>query len=822
MSGDLFAAPHAGVARVALPIPVDATFDYAVPPALAEAVAVGCRVRVPFERRQLTGVIVALDSRPAPEAADRLRPLAQVLDATPALSPSLLGILRDEAAAVLCPVGLALHAALPPGSAPRSTAAWALLPRGREALRQGALGPGPRALLERLEAGPVAESALARGDAGSVASLRRLGAERLVVRTQLESGPRARPGRIRVARLAPGVEAETAADGPLARAPRQAALLRRLAELGPTPTAVLADGDAGVGAALRALARRGLVRVEEQERLVPDAGALPERDTAPPLTPEQTRACQALGRAIAARRADAFLLQGVTGSGKTEVYLRAVSDALALGRQALVLVPEITLTHQIVARLRARFGDALAVLHSGLKPGDRLAQWERLRRGETPIAVGARSALFAPLDELGVIVLDEEHDGAFKSEEGFRYHARRLAERRATAARCPLVLGSATPALETRRAADEGRLQRLVLPHRIGGRPLPAVELVDLARERARLPRGRKLVLSAPLLRAMREALADGGQTLLFLNRRGFSTQIACFACGFVSRCKHCDIALVFHAGQGRLRCHYCDFAAPPPELCPECGARENALLGIGTERLEEEVRAAFPEARVARLDRDTAARRGTTESILDALREGRVDVVVGTQILAKGHDFPGVRVVGAVNADLGLHFPDFRAAERSFQLLTQVAGRAGRGNAPGRVVVQTHVPEHYALRAVVGHDYEGFYAEELTHRRALGYPPFGHLAHVLTSGPDEARTRRAAEDLAAAARHAAATGSVEVLGPAPAPLARLRDRFRFQVLVKGSEAATVERAGRAAHGAATKLAAPLRASVDLDPYDML
>jgi primosomal protein N' (replication factor Y) len=760
MSLDLFAAPPAApprVARVALPLPADRLFDYAIPAELASAAEVGCRVRVRAGRRPLVGVIAALADAPE-ETGRRLRPLEKLLDPAPAIAPALLEVLRAEAEDALCPVGLALAAALPPGSAPRPVPAFGLTARGREALRSGAAQGEVRRLLERL-----------------------------------------------------------------AKGPRGAALLRRA---GFAPEA------------LRAFAAEGLVeplsrdtRRRARRPGGPVAAGLPEAPGAPPtLTAEQAAACAEVGAAIRAREPRRFLLHGVTGSGKTEVYLRCIAEALALGRQALVLVPEITLTHQIVGRLRARFGDALAVLHSGLRPGERVDEWERLRRGATPIAVGARSALFAPLQDLGVIAVDEEQDGAYKNEEGFRYHARALAERRARAAGCPLVLGSATPSLETRFAAERGEVRRLVLSHRIGGRPLPAVELVDLAKERAALPRGRKLILSRALARGLADTLAEGGQTLLFLNRRGFSTQITCFACGRVERCPDCDIALVFHADAGLLRCHYCDHRAPPPERCAGCGSAENALLGVGTERVEEEVRARFPEARIARLDRDVASRRGATEGVLRALRERRVDVVVGTQMLAKGHDFPGVRLVGVVHADIGLHLPDFRAAERTFQLLTQVAGRAGRGGEPGRVVVQTWVPDHYALRPVAGHDYEAFYRDELSQRAALGYPPCGSLARALVSATELAATEDAARTLADAARGeiarlagpAAAGPALELLGPAPAPLARLRGRHRAQLLVKGRERAAVRAVARAVARAAAALPRAVRAQVDADPYDML
>jgi primosomal protein N' (replication factor Y) len=615
---------------------------------------------------------------------------------------------------------------------------------------------------------------------------------------------------------------EAACRTALARAPRQAQLLRRLVGADSVPVAALVAGDAGAGAALRALVARGLVCIEAVAPRLGDA--LPEASDAPIVpTAEQRAACEAVEEAIGARRPERFLLHGVTGSGKTEVYLRAVARALALGRQAMVLVPEITLTHQIVGRLRARFGDRLAVLHSGLRPGERLAEWQRLRRGDTPIAVGARSALFAPTRDLGVIVVDEEHDAAYKNEEGFRYHARRLAARRARADGCPLVLGSATPSLESRYAAERGAVRRLRLEHRVASRPLPAVTVVDLARERAALPRGRKLILSGPLVRALGDALSDGAQAILFLNRRGFSTQITCFECGYVARCKHCDIALTYHAAAGWLRCHYCDHHASPPDACPACGAGSTALLGIGTERVEEEVRLHFPAARVARLDRDAASRRGAAEEILQGLRAGRIDVLVGTQMVAKGHDFPGVRVVGVVNADLGLHLPDFRAAERTFQLLTQVAGRAGRAETPGRVVVQTFSPDHYAIRPVATHDYERFYTEEMQHRRALGYPPVGHLAQLKLDGGDEARARAAAASLGEVARSAApASAAWEVLGPAPAPIARLRGRHRFQLLIKHRERPALLAIARCLAEAAARLPEDLRASVDVNPFDML
>jgi primosomal protein N' (replication factor Y) len=814
MTAPLFEPREHAVARVALPVPLARLFDYAIPPALAEAALPGCRVRVRLRRRRLVGVIVERAARS--DFPGRLEPLERLVDPEPVLSPTLLGVLREAAQEALCPVGIALAAALPAGSAPRSARGFQLTARGREALATAALPDPVRRALERLARGPASAAALRREEGGAD-WIEPLLSDGLVAACELEQGPRARAASERVARLAPSASAR-GADA-LRRAPVQAALLEKIARAGTAPVHELEREQRGAATGLRALAARGLIEITRRPAPRDVLGEPGPAEPPPALTPEQSDAVKEIADAIRARSSQGFLLHGVTGSGKTEVYLHAIGEALAQGRQALVLVPEITLTHQILARLRGRFGDRLAVLHSGLSPGQRLEQWQRLRAGATPIAVGARSALFAPLEKLGVIVIDEEHDGAYKNEEGFRYHARELAARRAAASGCPLVLGSATPSLESRFAADRGGLRRLVLARRIGDRPLPAVTLVDLARERELAPRGRRIVLSSVLERALRETLAGGGQSILLLNRRGFSTQVFCFACGAAERCRHCDIALVYHATPQQLRCHYCDFQMAPPDRCSQCGAPDTSLLGTGTERLEEELRARLPEARIARLDRDSAQQRGYTERVLRELRARRLDVLIGTQMVAKGHDFPGVQLVGVVLADVGLHLPDFRAAERTFQLLTQVAGRAGRDRAPGRVIVQTYAPAHPAIRPVRDHDYESFYAEELGQRAALGYPPFGKLVQAVISGEDLDAARAGAQALAQAA--ASAEGP-EVLGPAPAPIARLRGKHRFQLLLKGADPEQLRLAAQRVLAAAEKLPSGVEASVDAFPVNML
>ena len=821
MDQSLFPLARCDVARVALPLPVDELFEYAVPPELDEHAQPGCRVQVRVRDRRLTGVIVERTAHP--QFQGRLLPIESMVDLEPALSTAMLEMLREAAIEVICPFGIALATALPAGSAPRTAAGYAITSTGRAALATGAVASSDRSLLEALDRQPRTRSYLRKFD-----SAKRLDAferDRLVVRTSLLRPAAARIATIRTANLASGVDVEQAAATLLARAPQQAALLRRIAAEPDIPTRSLLDTFPDAARLLRRLAEHRLVELAEKRVSRDVLGEPLEADCSVSLTSDQSACLEPIIDAIGQSRSETFLLHGVTGSGKTEIYLRAVGEALRVGRQALVLVPEITLTHQILARLRGRFGDELAVLHSGLRPGERLEQWELLRAGATPIAVGARSALFAPLENLGVIVIDEEHDSAYKNDEGFRYHAREFARRRGAQAGCPIILGSATPSLDTRFAAERGDVKRLVLPKRIGGRPLPAVEIVDLVKERDRSPRGRKVILSLPLKSAIAETLADGGQSILFLNRRGFSTAILCFECGSTEHCKNCDIALVYHASVQKLRCHYCDFEVPPPDRCSECGAPDAALMGVGTQRVEEEVRSQFPNARIARLDRDTAKKRGFTESVLRGLHDRSIDIVVGTQMVAKGHDFPGVRLVGVVVADVGLHLPDFRAAERTFQLLTQVAGRAGRDAAPGRVIIQTFAPSHYAIQPVLDHDYERFYNEELGHRKGLGYPPFGRLIRALITGPDEAETRSASLELSRLVSAIAVDGSkqqLEVLGPAPAPLARLRGRHRYQLLVKGAPGPLLRAAAETLVKAAAGLAAPLQASVDVNPVSML
>ncbi len=763
---DFFPEPEASYVEVAVPVPLRRLFTYRASPELAPRLVPGCRVAVPFSGRKLAGFVLGPAERPLGVA--RVRDVAGLLEPEPVFPEELLAFLRAAASYYMHPLGEVLRAAAPamPKDAFRRLARDGFLHQG-ETLPGAALPTRRTLVVRRTEV---------------AADRVRLGARQRAVLDCVER------------------ERELDLDA-----------LRAVAK-SPRPL-------------VRALEKRGLVETEEREVVAdPFFRARVERDEPPELKPAQRIAVDAITRALRdPERGDprSFLLHGVTGSGKTEVYLHAIAEALAHGRGALLLVPEIALTPQLVARFRARFGDALAVLHSGLRDRERNDAWRALRAREVRIAIGARSALFAPVPDLGIVVVDEEHDASFKQEDGFRYQARDMALLRAQRAAAVAVLGSATPSIESRYLADEGRLALLELKERATPQALPDVEIVDLARHRSG-PSGNPL-LSAPLHRALERCLADGNQAILFLNRRGFAPSVRCEACGAVAECPACSVALTEHRRAGVLRCHYCDYASPPGETCAACGARDLVRIGLGTEQLEDTLAAVFAPARIGRLDRDTAATAGP-EEVLDRFRRREIDVLVGTQMVTKGHDVPSVTLVGVVLADQSLAFPDFRAAERTFQLLSQVAGRAGRGEAPGRVIFQTYSPEHSAVRFAARHDYEAFYREELGARRELGYAPFARLAAVRVDAGDEARASGAAEELAqvAAAHTSSRSGIVRVLGPAPAPLARLRGRYRYRFLLRSADRRALRAVAGAVAGRIDEGLSPARASVDIDPVSML
>ncbi len=600
--------------------------------------------------------------------------------------------------------------------------------------------------------------------------------------------------------------------------PRQREILAYLRAHGAASASALSAVFPAPHGVLRRLVELGHVATEVREKVRDPFFAQPagaDRSVAP--TDEQHAALAQIEKALDAGDFAPFLLHGVTGSGKTEVYLRAIAAGLEKGRQALVLVPEIALTPQLVARFRARFHGraAIAVLHSGLSDGERFDAWRSIARGAVQIVIGARSAVFAPLPDPGILVVDEEHEASYKQSEGFRYNARDLALLRAQMSKAVVLLGSATPALTTYHRAQGGQTGYLRLSGRILARSLPSVELVDLTQER---PEGS---LSEPLAGALTENLARGEQSLVLLNRRGFAPFLLCTDCGTTFRCPNCEITLTYYQGRRKLLCHYCDFVQHPPDLCPGCKGLNLAPEGAGTERLEEELAALLPQARIGRMDRDTTVRKGAHRQLIERMEKKEIDILLGTQMVAKGHDFPGVTLVGVIGADSSLNFPDFRSAERTFALLTQVAGRAGRGERPGKVLIQTWAPDHYALACAARHDYEAFYREEIALRGELGYPPFGHLVNLVFSGLDAEKVNRAAGQIASALEEAAG-GTVEVLGPAPCPLAKLRGKTRMQVLLKSPQRSALHRLLGYLVPLRRKIPAGTALAVDVDPLDML
>ena len=801
------------VAEVAVTLPVPGRYHYLVPDTLAARARVGARVLVRFGTRKITGVVVPTST--APPVGVKLVPVSDVLDSEPSLSPELVELCLWVADYYEAPPGEAIKCALPAGSGIGARTVFALTEAGRTS--DAALPPKQQVLLARLATGPMPASGQSEATRRNLEALRERG---LVEEIEQRDAARARLRRERVVTLVPGIDFD-AARVALARATKKLAAFEALIEAGGTlPMTVLNKQTSGVVAQL---VKAGLVAIEEREQSLAAAQVGSDMHViAPPeLTGEQALAVEEITAAMASSEGrKPFLLHGVTGSGKTEVYLRVIARALEAGKTALVLVPEISLTPQLAARFRARFGDKVAILHSGLSETARLGEWSRLHRGEAVIAVGARSAVFAPLANIGMIVVDEEHDGSFKQDEGVRYHGRDVALVRAQRAGAVCVLGSATPSLETHAHAQRGQYRRLVLTQRPTARPMPEVQIVDL---RTHMPDG-DAFLSSPLRTAIGEALANGDQAILFLNRRGFSTFVLCRGCGHAFRCTHCSVSMTYHRHSDKLACHYCGAQKRIPDVCPSCGGKDTIVRkGLGTEKVADAVAAEFPQARVARLDRDVASG-AKIEAVLSRVARREVDILVGTQMVTKGHDFPGVTLVGVLCADTGLNVPDFRASERTFQLLAQVAGRAGRGDRPGRVIVQTYRPGSPAVTCAAAHDYESFFTAESAARAELMYPPHGRLVAVRIDGPDGGEVAKVAQRLAnvaeGVARRPENANLVELRGPVPAPIERLRNRTRWQIWLRSSDRPALRRVARSL--LAVEAGGRVRVALDVDPISTL
>ena len=827
---------------VALPVPVDRAFTYSIEGA---SPVVGGRVLVPFRREQFQGVVVALHDH-APLADDastaKVRPVLRVLDQEPVLSEHLLQLGRWIAEYYLAPLGEVLRTMLPLGAEMRRETAYSITCRGtaaletpqQQSLNANAAEQAEHAVLAFLAEHGQSRAAILRSKtSASAATLHQLVAKRMIER---ESTATARELRttVRVAVLVPD-----------ARLPRlnenQQRLLAELASAGGRLPASEIRRLSLPESTLGTLVRRQLVRIEE----VPadglaegflDGFAL-SRDLASSSVPVEAMLNDAqretmlqIAASVHARKFQPFLLHGVTGSGKTAVYIAAMRRALDAGLPSLLLVPEIGLTPAMLAQLRFSFGDEVALLHSALTGSERTAQWHRIRRGEAHVVVGTRSAVFAPIANLALIVIDEEHDTSYKQAELPRYHARDVAVMRAKLAGATIVLGSATPSLESWANAQRDKYSLLSLKQRVGNRPLPEVSLIDMRQEFAET--GQEALLSRAMTAEIEATLGRGEQAMLLLNRRGYSFVVMCRTCGEKLECENCAIALTHHKSGAeddlrspvhqRMECHYCGFRRTVPKLCPKCESEHLYFFGVGSQQGEERLQELFPHARIARMDRDTMRHHRDYERILARLHSGEINLLVGTQMIAKGHDIHGVTLVGVLGVDHTLSLPDFRSAERVFQLLTQVAGRAGRGELPGRVLVQTHHMDHYAIRCAAEHNYLGFVEQELRYRRLLHYPPAAMLTNILIEHTDPAKASQWASQLGQWFQHQTFPG-VRVLGPAAAPIARIKRIHRFHLILKASSRKQLAGAIRQMLAFADSAEIPRRhVTVDVDAVQLM
>ncbi|MCS6777341.1 MAG: primosomal protein N' [Chloroherpetonaceae bacterium] len=801
-------------------------YSYRVPEELRNTLQAGTCVRLPFAGREALGYVLARRRIPLSD------PLCRKLKPVHAILPDAVSINEEQIRTVLwmseryvCDLLSAMRCVAPAVLSNRLQTVVRLQNpdlRGEDAgdsMARAHLIETLRALGGSADLETLRATARLSGFSSAYADLVRAG---LFVEAKQVVRPRATGKKVRVYALGPAANTLT---GLGRQSPQQQRILDLLVEHtrqghgGLTREELLARTGASA-ASLRGLVERGVVVCEERTVWRAPTSISAHRTVPPELTAEQRQATAILRQCIESRSTQTVLLFGVTASGKTEVYLNAIEAVLQQGRTAMVLVPEIALTTQVVDVFVGRFGEQVAVLHSKLSEGERHDEWRRMQDGQARIVVGARSAVFAPLDRLGLIVVDEEHEASYKQENNPRYNAKDLAAERARLSGATLVLGSATPSIETYYAscpeAGDSRIRRIEMRQRIGNRPLPDVHVVDLRAEFRKRP----ALFSTRLVEAMHARLRCGQQIILFLNRRGYAQFVLCRDCGWVARCPHCAVSLAFHAYDRTLKCHHCEHVERAPMVCPDCGGTRVKAFGIGTEKVEEEVAKIFPEARVARMDRDTTARKGAHGRLMREFREGRARILIGTQMVAKGLDFPNVTLVGVVSADTAINLPDFRAAERTFQLLTQVAGRAGRGESPGEVIIQTFSPDHYAVQAAVHQDYAMFYRTEIQFRQELRYPPFSRFANLVCTDLEEARASGRAQRLAYNLRQVA-PDSVEIIGPAPAPLVRLKNQYRHHVALRAPVDAPISGIIREA---LQQMPPEERrgVSVDIDPLSMI
>ncbi len=781
--------PENAYIEVAVALPVYKTFTYSVPQELLPFISTGKRILIPFGRRRVTGYVLGTATE---ITSGEIKHILDVLDEEPLFPQSMIPFFQWISDYYKHPLGDAIKNGLPGGLTLYDYASIALTKAGKRALQDHGTSPIERNVLMLLEAGPVRLKNLSRKlgrtiPAALIQSLQRDG--RISSIRELKAAAT----KTRMERFVSLADAKLPLDRLSKPRKKIMAVLKSEGEI---PVAELRKQVPSAPRLIRALENDGYLKIRHKRVYRDPFGESIAPDSAPDLNVEQRNAVTQITGCLD-HGYTTFLLQGVTGSGKTEVYMQVAAETLSKGKRVLVLVPEIALITQMERRFRARFGERIAVLHSGLSAGERYDQWSRILKQEADIAIGARSAIFAPLADIGLIVVDEEHDTSYKQENNLRYNARDLAVVRAKLNDCVALLGSATPSLQSRYNASAKKFIEVKLEARIQSRPLPHIEIVDLRQEMGY--RGVRRFITPVLQQAITDSLQRKEQVLLFLNRRGFANLALCASCGNPLRCKRCDISLTFHQKANAFKCHYCGFSCAATSNCQICGSSDIKKLGLGTEKIEIAINELFPNARIARMDRDTTIRKGAIVKLLKGLRDRTVDILIGTQMIAKGHDYPGITVVGIICADLSLNFPDFRAGERTFQLLAQVSGRAGRGASPGRVILQTYNPDHFSIMAAKNQDFNSFFDQEMRFRKALNYPPFSRMIQLKISGKDKLKTKEQALNLGDLCKGLKATSpsdydSIEIMGPIEASFAKIANRFRWQILLKGMQAGALHK----------------------------
>jgi primosomal protein N' (replication factor Y) len=808
-------------------LPLKDAFTYKIPSSLSGLVQIGMRVFASFGRRKLTGYVVAF--RGKPKVKFTIKAIEDLPDTFPVITPELLSLTKWIADYYRASWGEAIKAALPAGADDEGREIITITETGIQALRSGSANSSAMNILKTLHSkNKLTAKQIHRviGKSFKPHTLARLKHDQWVsCETQIKQSL-VGYAYIKMVKVVSNIDLDKANEM-LSRSPKQTELFNIIKNK-EQQVSTLTKETPSRGNLIKQLEKKGLVEIFQ---IKTDRSHLEEKkeqtsgnEKPPTFTKEQKSVFDKLNGFLNAGQFQAFLLHGVTGSGKTEIYLRCIEQAIKLGKTGIMMVPEISLTPQTVNRFQNRFGNQVAILHSGLSNSERYLEWKKIRDGKVLIAVGARSSVFAPFKNLGVIIIDEEHDSSYKQDSVPRYHARDTAIVRARSENAVVILGSATPSMESKKNAESGKYSYLSLTKRVGDRLLPGVKLIDMTEEKGE--KKNFSILSGHLKSALLHRLKEKEQSFLFLNRRGTANYVSCKTCGFVFHCLKCSVTLTFHNDQNAMRCHYCGQAARPPATCPDCHGDIIRFSGFGTKKLEAEVRRLFPGANITRMDRDTARSKTAFDSMYEGMNAGEIDILIGTQMITKGHDFPNVTLVGVINADISLNIPDFRSCERSFQLLTQVAGRAGRGNVPGQVIIQTHNPDHYLYEHVKNHDYEKFYEKEIRIRERLNFPPYTRLASIEVESENETTGIRLAEKLKISLEKIIRTSKgIELLGPSRAALYMINNRFRWHLILRAigaSELQEVLNKCDELNENKKLIPAKTKVTIDVDPINML